>query len=311
MARRLAALAAAALLAVACSGGDGQSSVEGGDTSVAVIGPGSTTVSSAPDSSTTTTGGTDPAPDPPPSGGGGGTSTTPPTDSGSLPPDPGVDTTPEVAAAARGFVGDFAPALLRADLTKSVVVEVLVQSGAAPRRASTEYLTGVLRDVTGKPVREVSGTIAGDRRDWSPDDVVAAGDAAVVEQQGSSQAVMRLLFLRGTFAGNGDVLGVALRGDLAAIFVDRVKAAASPLIGSGEIEGAVTVHEAGHLLGLVDLYLSTGRQDPDHPGHSRNTDSVMYWAIESGLISDILTGGPSQDFDAEDLADLAAIRAGA
>ena len=74
------------------------------------------------------------------------------------------------------------------------------------------------------------------------------------------------------------------------------------------IEDAVTMHEVGHLLGLVDLYLETGRADPEHPGHSRNTRSVMYWAVESNLVADLLTGGPPKDFDNDDLADLQSIR---
>ncbi|MEA3055907.1 MAG: hypothetical protein QOD30_1339, partial [Actinomycetota bacterium] len=39
--------------------------------------------------------------------------------------------------------------------------------------------------------------------------------------------------------------------------------------------------------------------------------SVMYWAVESTVVTDLLTGGPPRDFDAADLADLAEIRGGA
>ncbi len=81
--------------------------------------------------------------------------------------------------------------------------------------------------------------------------------------------------------------------------------------GAAAIEEAVVTHEAGHLLGLVDLYLGTGRGDPEHPGHSRNAQSVMYWAVESNLVAHVLSGGPPHEFDGDDLADLAAIRAGA
>jgi hypothetical protein len=81
-----------------------------------------------------------------------------------------------------------------------------------------------------------------------------------------------------------------------------------PLVGSSGIESAVVTHEVGHLLGLVDLFLHTGRQDPDHPGHSTDQNSVMYWAVESNLVADLLTGGPPKDFDNADLADLQTIR---
>ena len=67
------------------------------------------------------------------------------------------------------------------------------------------------------------------------------------------------------------------------------------------------MHEVGHLLGLVDLVLETGRQDPEHPGHSRNRGSVMYFAVESTLVGDLLGGGPPTRFDDADRADLRAI----
>jgi hypothetical protein len=99
-----------------------------------------------------------------------------------------------------------------------------------------------------------------------------------------------------------------VRGDTAAVFVDQVNGASTPLVGSGGIESAVVTHEVGHLMGLVDLFLHTGRQDPDHPGHSTNPGSVMYWAVESNLVADLLQGGPPKDFDSADLADLQTIR---
>ena len=81
-------------------------------------------------------------------------------------------------------------------------------------------------------------------------------------------------------------------------------------VSPARLELAVATHEVGHLLGLVDLFLRTGRADPEHPGHSANPRSVMYWAVESDVVGDLLTGGPPVDFDADDRADLATIRNG-
>jgi hypothetical protein len=36
----------------------------------------------------------------------------------------------------------------------------------------------------------------------------------------------------------------------------------------------------------------------------------MYWAVESSLVTQLLSGGPPRNFDADDLADLRAIRGG-
>ena len=70
------------------------------------------------------------------------------------------------------------------------------------------------------------------------------------------------------------------------------------------------MHELGHVLGLVGLAINAERQDPDHKGHSQSDDSVMFWAVESSLIGQVLGGSPPRDFDQQDLDDLAAIRRG-
>jgi hypothetical protein len=163
--------------------------------------------------------------------------------------------------------------------------------------------------VSGKPVNVRRGaTIGGGARSWSASDVRALADDSSSSRQGGGKAVLHLLFVHGSFGGDDSVLGVAVRGDTAAIFLDQVNASSTPLVGSGGIEVAVVTHEAGHLLGLVDLYLHTGRQDPDHPGHSTDQNSVMYWAVESSLVADLLHGGPPKEFDSADRADLNTIR---
>jgi len=236
---------------------------------------------------------------------GGGT---PPTDAPS-------QTTPNDGGGApatidgNGPVGSFAPAILQPGLSSEVVVEVRSQSGAAPQQASIDHLTSVLQSVTGKTVTVAGGSgIGGGAQDWSADALRATGDGGAA--QGNGRAVLHLLFVHGSFGGDTSVLGVSVRGDVAAVFVDQVNASSTPLIGSSGIETAVVTHEVGHLMGLVDLYLHTGRQDPDHPGHSTDTKSVMYWAVESNLVSQLLQGGPPNTFDSADLADLQTIRNG-
>jgi hypothetical protein len=208
-----------------------------------------------------------------------------------------------------GAPGSFAPAILRPSLSSEVVVEVRTQSGAAPQQASIDHLTSVLRDVTGKTVTVAGGSsIGGGAQDWSADALRSTGDGGAA--QGNGRAVLHLLFVHGTFEGNTSVLGVSVRGDVAAVFVDQVSASSTPLVGSAGIETAVVTHEVGHLMGLVDLFLHTGREDPEHPGHSTNTKSVMYWAVESNLVSQLLQGGPPNTFDSADLTDLQTIRNG-
>lgn len=207
---------------------------------------------------------------------------------------------------ATGPPGSFATALLGSG-SERLVVEVLAQEGAAPRAATLAHLTEVLRDVTGKQVSTATRAVPGGGQTWSAAALRGLAERHGEARQGGGQVAIRLLFLRGRFADE-KALGVAVQGDLAAVFPDQVARAGSLLTGAGAVEDAVTMHEVGHLLGLVDLVLRTGRADPEHPGHSPNRSSVMYWAVESTLIADVLTGGPPRDFDDRDRADLAAIK---
>ena len=208
-------------------------------------------------------------------------------------------------------VGAVAPPLLRPGRGDRVVLEVRAQEGAGPARATIDHLVTVLGAASGKAVA-VDGPdpLGGGGRDWSAPDIVSAAAGAAQVESGRDQVVLRLLFLNGTFEGQNGVLGVAVAGDVAAIFSERVDAAAGVLVSPTVVEDAVAMHEVGHLLALVDLILGTGRGDPEHPGHSRNRRSVMYWQVESSLITQLLDGGIPRDFDADDEAELAQIRAG-
>ena len=191
----------------------------------------------------------------------------------------------------------------------SVVVDIRSQAGAAPTARTVDHLTSTLRSVSAKTVDRTSGTLGGSGRDWSPDDIRALADATGTTQTRSA-AVLHVFYLLGGYAGDDTVLGVAVRSDVVAVFADRVDEAAGLVGDRARVEDAVTMHEAGHVLGLVDLFLATGRQDPEHPGHSPNRASVMYYAVESTLVGSLLDGGPPVDFDAADLRDLAVIRNG-
>lgn len=298
MARRAAALLVLVTIAAACGSGD--------DPTIAL--PGETTTTAPPAG-----GGPSPAPAEP---GAAPTSSTPApgTGPGGAPGDPAAPPVGDEPSAgwpaldASGPPGSFAPDILGAARSGRVEVRVSSQSGREPRQRTLDHLAQVLRSVTGgKDVVVTGGPPITPRDSWSAADLRAAAGQV---DQGGGTAVIRLLYVGGRFADADGVLGVAVRGDAAAVFSDEVDAAGSPLVGGAAIEDAVTVHELGHLLGLVDLHLSTGREDPEHPGHSRNRRSVMYWAVESTLVADVLSGGPPREFDDDDLADLQRIRTG-
>jgi hypothetical protein len=51
-------------------------------------------------------------------------------------------------------------------------------------------------------------------------------------------------------------------------------------------------------------------EDDDHPGHSNNDESVMYWAVESQSLNSFFTGNLPNEFDADDLADMEGMKSG-
>lgn len=224
---------------------------------------------------------------------------------GSVTPAPGD----ALAVTAVGPVGSLAGRYLRPSASERVLVQVLAQEGAAPLPAVPERVRQVLGGLSGKPVSVATAALDGGPRSWTGAELRALADSASPPQT-PEQAVLTLLFLRGGFAENERAVGVAVRGDVAAVFAERVDEAAGMLGNRSAVEDAVTMHEVGHLLGLVDLVLDTRRSDPEHPGHSPNRASVMYYAVESTVLGSVLAGGPPRDFDQDDLDDLARIRNG-
>jgi hypothetical protein len=220
-----------------------------------------------------------------------------------------VRSAPPASSPGSGGPGTAAGWFLRPRESTRIVVQVLTQRGAEPASATVARVVDVLRSASGKPVTTAGGTVSGGRDIWTSTQLRDAADASP-GPAAAGTAVLRLLFVHGRSDKGDDVLGISARGDVAAVFSDQVASSGTGLVSTDTIERAVTTHEVGHLLGLVDLFLATGRADKDHPGHSTNRGSVMYWAVESTLVGDLLGGGPPQNFDAADLADLATIRGG-
>ena len=206
-----------------------------------------------------------------------------------------------------GPPGSFGAELLGARTGHELAVAVLAQDGAAPAPETVEHVVGLAAAASGKDVTVSPGSVPGGERAWTADDIRSLA-RSVGPPQRDGRVAVRLLFLHGSFADDDGTLGVAVDGASAAVFVDRIADSAALGVGAGRLQQAVAAHELGHLFGLVDLLVDTGRDDPEHPGHSPSTGSVMYWAVESDLVGQVLGGGPPVDFDDADLADLARIR---
>jgi hypothetical protein len=305
--RRCAALAVVALLAAACGEREGEDTAAG-----APSGGASSATSTAP-----------------PADGSGPAAQTSTTRSDATGAQPSTATTREQSSGGRtsettappqqppinqgaGSPGTYARTLLRPQPATEVIIEVIVQPGAQPRAATVSSLEDVLEDVAEKSVltTQVSGSDDAPGS-WDEAAIIAYAERHTTARPTSSRAVVHFLALRGEFAPDKSAIGVAVRGDVFAVFIDAINAAGTPLVPASSIEKAVVLHELGHLLGLVDIAIDRNRDDPDHPFHSRNRSSVMFWAIETDLVGQVLGGPPPTDFDADDRADLNALRNGA
>ncbi|MBT4066322.1 MAG: hypothetical protein HOE76_03805 [Euryarchaeota archaeon] len=148
---------------------------------------------------------------------------------------------------------------------------------------------------------------------WTSDDVRDARWKHGGDAMGSNTLHWYFLFPAGTHSDES-VLGVAVDASTVAIFKDSVDEAEG-LFGrpsNEEVERAVTIHETGHLLGLVNLVYNSpiDHEDSSHKGHSNNDNSVMYWAIESSDVGNFITGNLPDEFDDDDKADLEGMASG-
>lgn len=227
--------------------------------------------------------------------------------------DEGLDILPE----RKGIPGGLALACLRDGGFTSMVIEIDHAPGYRPYSSSTELLVERLESVCDKPdgiTLKFNEVNFGQDGDWSAQDVRDQGwehkDASPTD---GNTLRWQFLFPEGTYAED-NVLGVAVDASTIALFSDSIDEAEG-LFGrpsDEDVENSVMVHEAGHLLGLVNLVYQSpvDHEDDDHPGHSNNDESVMYWAIESTDIANFIFGTLPTEFDQDDLGDLQGMASG-
>lgn len=212
--------------------------------------------------------------------------------------------------------------VLSAEPFTRLVVELDHAPGRAPSPEATAHLLATLRNVTSKQevtlvLREQLPADGAER--WSAEELVALERQTRDTPHTAPTAVLHVLYPAGRFERDG-VAGVTVGGPVlgpVVVFLDTLGELAAGPAGPlplppqaiARLERATLLHEAGHGVGLVDNGLPQvrDREDPDHPGHSRNAGSVMYWKVESldGLRDFILQDGTVPDeFDADDRADL-------
>lgn len=202
---------------------------------------------------------------------------------------------------------------LRADHPK-LVTELDAVNGREPGQQALDTLHARLSSVLDKPggiqILAPEGFTAS-KSVYDLDDIKRLEQQHRQHDSEGDTVVMHFLFLNGRYTDEG-VLGIAYQAGSVVIFTDQVRAASTPLVPPEAIMRSVLVHEAGHLLQLVNNGYESprGHEDPEHPGHTKHPDGVMYWAVESISVANVLQGGPPDDFHPDSRADLEDLKAG-
>lgn len=229
---------------------------------------------------------------------------------------PGEENAPAVSTDDHGPVGANGRAYLR-PAHPILIVEIDVQEGADPDPAAIDHLASTIRRYADKrEVRFAGGnTFPSERREWTRSDLRRVADAHRRHRSDAQAATLYVLYVRGAFHQDGErteAVGVAHSASEIALFPERWSGLGGLVSGSTAIERAVLVHEFGHVLGLVNLTYESDidHEDPEHPGHSSNRRSVMFWAVETTLIGQVFDGPPPDEFDDADRADIEGLRTG-
>ncbi len=216
----------------------------------------------------------------------------------------------------KGIPGSLTMACLT-DSHNQMILEIDYEAGYKPETSSTDLLKQRIDEVCSfsKGITlEFTETDFDDVGTWSADDVREQGWEHKEDDPTNGKTLRWQLLFPAESNDDENVLGVAVDASTIAIFGESVDDAAGLFNrpSAEDVENSVIVHEAGHLLGLVNLVYTSpvDHEASDKPGHSNNEDSVMYWAIESVTVANFISGDLPNEFDQDDKDDLAGLAAG-
>ncbi len=192
-----------------------------------------------------------------------------------------------------------------------LLIEVDWVEGAQPQDIDSD-VTSFLNELLDKPdgiqiKRDQELSSKGVDHVWTFEEMDALlRDNQTLEIE-ADQTAIHIVFLDGAYdgnEGNSVVLGLAW-GRRIAIFKDTIRSACErPLLGERlckDAELAITLHELGHVIGLVNngVPLTSDHHDEEHGAHCTNEDCLMYWEYEGVKLIDALSSRFSLDPNAK------------
>lgn len=138
-----------------------------------------------------------------------------------------------------------------------------------------------------KALSQMTQIAAQGRGVWDASSLKSLANTLNFGNSAGSNGEFTIIFVKGTYQGNNNIIGVSINGTTTiAIFKDVVEA-----ITSNETQDVKTyteqftiVHEMGHALGMVNngVGVRSNHHDAAHGAHCSNSDCVMNWVNEGG-----------------------------
>jgi hypothetical protein len=196
-------------------------------------------------------------------------------------------------------------------------LEVDSVAGLEPNQLVTDGVITRLSPLLDKDTVEVvfDQTVESNpNKEWTFADLKALASQHYDGPNASDQTVIHVLVLDGHYSeteGSERTLGLAWDNRHIVLFAETLKDTCSPdandeLKRRGLVERACNatltgtwLHEIGHVIGLVNngLEMVEVHNDPDHPHHDADPNSLMYWMFDVVGIFDEVKGKVLDDVD--------------
>jgi len=214
--------------------------------------------------------------------------------------DENLSNTKDIRAAKRP-IGTSAREILSDAQFESVEVEIQYMVGYEPNPELVTNITSFLGELINKPagINVFLTAIAPlNKSTYSLQDIREIEDANRNAYNVGKKLGVYILFLDGYSSEDTNInttFALVHRNTSVAMFGKRMRER-SDIIGHPTrtlLENTVTRHELGHLMGLVNVgsEMQHNHEDPNQAGHCDNRDCLMFWAVESGSIFNLVQEG--------------------